>query len=419
MGTRKIGLSLGADICWPGSYEELIQRLDLAIDWQGETVRFTTDRVTIEPYDLRYKPSYDLVIDRLTHWFGISREWIKKIAIMDGVYVLNNPWAIQAMEKHTTYCAMMRLGYPIPETWMIPAKEYDLKVNDMATTIRRYNKLFDLSKVGDAVGYPAFFKPYDGGGWVGVQQVKNADDLRKAYDGSGQRVNHLQAGVKDWDLFVRGIGVGPDVNVVHYDPSAPLHARYVVDFNFIDGPGWVRAQKLTRVINAFFHWDFNSCEMLRSQGVLHPIDFANACPDSQITSLHFHFPWLVKNLLKWSIFCATTRRKPRLGHDWQPYFDIADQDISFDEKLDQYDALARAHFDTDRYHEFCERHLSHLDEVAHEFFGTPRFKELVREKVAALFPNHEVDQFTDHYFGLVQFWRKTDAERRGVAHAAT
>jgi len=308
----------------------------------------------------------------------------------------------------------MRLGFPIPKTWMIPAKEYDLKVNDMATTIRKYNKLFDLGKVGEAVGYPAFFKPYDGGGWVGVTQVKNEAELRAAYDASGMRVNHLQAAVKDWDLFVRGIGIGPEVNVIHYDPSAPLHARYVADFNFIDGPGWVRAQKLTRVINAFFRWDYNSCEMLRADGVLHPIDFANACPDSQVTSLHFHFPWMVKNLLKWSIFCATVGRKPSLSMDWQPYLDIADMDLSFDDKLDRYDELAKAHFDADRYQEFCARHLSHLDEVAWEFFGTPRFKELVREKVAALFPAHEIEQFTEHYFGLVQFWRRTDAERRGV-----
>ena len=150
---RRIGLSLGADLCWPQAYEDLLDRLDLAIPVGGDTVRFTVDRVTVEPFDLQYTPSYDLVIDRLTHWFATSREWIKKIALMDGVYVLNNPWAIQSMEKHTSYAAMMRLGMPIPKTVMIPPKDYE-DAGDTKVTVRRYNRLFDLGRVGGCSGEP-------------------------------------------------------------------------------------------------------------------------------------------------------------------------------------------------------------------------------------------------------------------------
>ena len=74
--TRRIGLSLGADICWPLCYEELVQKLDLSIPWKGDTLRFDVERVTIEPYDLRQPCKYDLVIDRLTHGYHTSRAWI-------------------------------------------------------------------------------------------------------------------------------------------------------------------------------------------------------------------------------------------------------------------------------------------------------------------------------------------------------
>jgi len=410
--TRKIGLSLGADLCWPAAFEELLERLDLDIELDGQRLRVEAERVMIEPFDLRYTPSYDVVLDRLTHWFNTSREWIKKITLMDGVYALNNPWSIQSMEKHTSYCAMMKLGMKVPETWMLPPKEYGDE-GDMKVTVARYNKLFKLEDVAERVGYPAFMKPYDGGGWVGVKRVTDADSLHAAYDASGRRVNHLQAAVKDWDIFVRALGVGPQVNIIRYDPDAPLHARYVVDFHFLGGEEWQRATRICRTINAFFGWDFNSCEMLRSGGILHPIDFANACPDSQITSLHYHFPWLVKALLKWSIFCAVTKRPMRLTLDWDRFFGAHDPDATFEENLARYDAIAREHFDTDRFEAFCEEHLAHLDEIALEFFSTARFREIVRDKVASLYPPHEIEQFTAHFFGLVQFWCKTEADRLG------
>src|SRR4051812_22329373 len=86
---RRIGLSLGADLCWPICYEEVMRRLDLALDIDGDTVHFDVDRVTIEPFDLRQPSHYDLVVDRLTHWYTTSREWIKKAVLMDDLYVFN------------------------------------------------------------------------------------------------------------------------------------------------------------------------------------------------------------------------------------------------------------------------------------------------------------------------------------------
>lgn len=408
---RVIGLSLGADICWPICYEELVRRLDLKLPIDGNTVEFEVERVSIEPFDLQQPCRYDMVIDRLTHWYHTSREWIKKAIILDDLYVLNNPWTLQSMEKQTTYCAMMKLGLPVPRTWMIPPKSYEGH-DDLEPTLNRYAKLFDISKVGEDLGYPFFMKPYDGGAWVGVNKIDDAEALRAAYEESGTRVMHLQEAVKDYDLFVRCVGIGPQINVIRYDPTAPLHDRYKVDFHFVDEKESETLRNMTLTINAFFGWDFNSCEALRQGGVFYPIDFANACPDSQVTSLHFHFPWLIKSHAKWSIFCTATDRAMRQNVDWEPFYAIArEEGMSFDERLAAYAAIAKERLEADRFEEFCAEYLGHLDEVALEFFASETAKSAVRAKVEALFPKHEHEKFTEHFWGLIQFWRKTEEDR--------
>lgn len=406
--TRHIGLSLGADICWPICFEEILKRLQLAIPWQGDTVGFEVSRVTIEPFDLRQPVRYDLVIDRLTHWYHTSREWIKKAVVLDDLYVFNNPWSIQANEKHTTYCAMMRLGMPIPTTWMVPPKSY-AKTADLAPTLERYARLFDLGEIGQKVGYPLFMKPYDGGGWKGVVKVDDEAALKRSYDGSGTDVMHLQAGIVPYDRFVRCVGLGPQTRVVNYDPAAPLHDRYTMQRDFLPPDEQRMLEDITLTINSFFGWDFNSCEALLRNHEWYPIDFANACPDSQVTSLHYHFPWLVKANLRWAIFCATTQRRVRHNLDWQAFFDVAASGRSYREKLAEYARIARTRFDSDRFEEFCAQHLPHLDEVAHEFFGSAVARDAVQRKVQALFPKHEWDSFTDLFFGRIQQWRRESA----------
>ena len=403
--TRRIGLSLGADICWPLCYEELMRRLDLRIRLDGDTLRFEVERVSIEPYDLRQPTRYDLVIDRLTHWYKTSREWIKKVVILDDVYVFNNPWSLQAMEKHTGYCAMMRLKLPIPDTWLVPPKEYD-ELPDLRPTLERYARLFDLGEVGRKLGYPMFMKPYDGGGWTGVSRIDNEEALRAAYERSAKQVMHLQRAVEPYDLFVRCIGLGPQLRLVRYDPAAPLHDRYMLERGFVAAEDAATLFNTTLTINSFFNWDFNSCEALRKDGVWHPIDFANACPDSQVTSLHYHFPWLIKANIRWSVFCAATRRPVRPSLDWRPYFAIAGRDdLSPNERLEAYAAIAHERFDTARFEEFCAKQLPQLDELAWEFFATDFAKDAVRQKVEALYPRHEIDQFTELFWSRIQRWR--------------
>ena len=405
--TANIGLSLGADICWPICYESLLDRLDLAIPHDGNTVRVACERVTIEPFELSQPVRYDVVVDRLTHWYSTSREWIKKAILLNDLYVYNNPWSLQSNEKHTSYAAMTRLGLPVPETWMLPPKGYDVS-DDLEATLLKYAKLFSLEDIGQRLGYPCFMKPYHGGGWKGVSRIDGPEDLKRAYDGSGTEVMNLQAAILPHEHFVRSVGLGPQLRHVDYDPGAPLHDRYRMTTGFLSEADLSTLADQTLTINAFFGWDFNSCEALKRDGTWHPIDFANACPDSQVTSLHYHFPWLIKANLRWSIFCAVTDRSMRKNMDWQPFLDVAGRDLDPRERLAEYARIAHERFDTERFRDFCRTHLGHLDGLAHEFFGSDTMRGAIRQKVESLFPVHEVDEFTELFWQRVQRWREAE-----------
>ncbi|WP_436519757.1 ATP-grasp domain-containing protein [Actinoplanes sp. HUAS TT8] len=399
-----IGLLLGTEDDWPRAFESLLRRLGTVTGPDGRSHRTRSVRVTIEPFNLRYQPQHDLVIDRLAYWYYHPREWLKKIALMDGVYLLNSPFTFQSMEKHAAYCAMMRLGLKVPETVLVPFKN-PLDNSRWAYTAARYNRPFDLEATAASVGYPLYMKPYDGGAWVGVSKIRNPEELHAAYDASGERLMHLQASVEGYDVFARSLTIGPETMVMRFRPDQPMHARYEVDHNFLSDPAGDEVVTISRLVNAFFRWEFNSCESLVRGDDVFPIDYANACPDVALTSLHYYFPWAMSALLRWTVFCVVTGRQMRLDTDMGDYFLVADDpDRSYREKLSGYREIADQYFDIDRYREFCDKHLSNVDEVVYDWVTSEEFRSLMRETVRAMYPVHEHEKFLAHFGGLIDAW---------------
>lgn len=399
--TRHIGLSLGADICWPLAFEQILADAKLELKVGKDVVRFACERVTLEPFALQQGCKYDLVVDRLTHWFALQREWIKKSILMDGLYVYNNPWSVQGYEKHSTYCAMLALGMPIPPTMMVPQKNYEPK-NDLEFTLKAYARLFDLGAIGQQVGYPLFMKPYDGGGWQGVTKIDDEAALRAGYENSEKWLMHVQKAVDGFDLFVRAVGIGPQVRVIKYDAGQPLHGRYTTARDFCSKEDRELMVDTCLTINSFFGWDFNSVEALRRDGVFHPIDFANPCPDNQVNSIHYHWPWYVTSNLKWALFCAATKRPMRKTLDFEPYYAIAKEDLPYREKLRGYAKIARERLQADEFADFAHKHLRPIDEAARAWFRSERCKDAVTKKVANMYPAHEVADFSARFFELVK-----------------
>jgi len=396
-----IGLLLGTEEDWPSAFEALVRRLDPSVATGGETHQFSTVRVTNEPFDLRYEPRHSLVIDRLAHWYSLPREWLKKVALMDDVYLLNNPFTFQTMTKHSAYCAMMRLGLKVPETWMIPNKVPPENAR-FPYTSKKYNRSFVLDEVAEQVGYPLFMKPFDGGAWVGVTRIKDPEELHACYDDSGERLMHLQSSVENFDVFARSLSIGAETVVMQFEPDRPMHDRYQVAHGFLAPKTGHEVVAIGKLINAFFRWEFNSCETLVKGEEVYPIDYANAAPDVALTSLHYYFPWAIKTLVKWSIFCCATGRQMRVDQNMSTYNEIGDDpNLSYEEKIDRYLALANDYFEADRYEEFCAENLAEIDEVTVEFVESPEMDKILVGAVETQFPQHEHEHFIAHYRGLL------------------
>ena len=410
MAVKTIGLLLGDETDWPTALEALLRRFQAQVPSDSDIGRVALERVRLGPFALHHPVPYDVVVDRLSHWHFQPREWLKKAALVDGAYLLNNPFTFQCFEKHAAYAAMHRLGLPVPQTWLLPVAE-GVNTYKYRLTTSRYQDAFDVGGIGAQIGYPLYLKPYDGAGGRAVNRVNDAQGLSQAYATSGQTLMLAQAGIEPHDRFTRTLGIGPHALTIRYDMQQPMHARYRADRK--PGVGEAReAGRIMKVINAFFLWDFNTCEIMGQGGKGWLIDFANACPDLALTSLHYFFPAVLKSLLAWLLYCAVTDRPMRVMPDPAPYFAIADSNLAYEAKLDAYERLADTHFTTQAYEDFCATHLQGLNACTRAFALSEEFDAILMQKVRSTFPPHEHEEYLFYYRCLLQAWGEDEAAQR-------
>ena len=166
--THLIGLLLGTEEDWPRRFEALVSRLP-EVATPARRTRFRTERIMNEPFDLRAKPRYALVIDRLGWWYDLAREWMKKVGA-DGrrlpaeqpVHVPGDGEALRLLRDDPPRAeGPGDLDGPAQGADdRAAARVHGAKFEHMAS---RYNLPFDLDEVAEQVGYPLYMKPFDGG----------------------------------------------------------------------------------------------------------------------------------------------------------------------------------------------------------------------------------------------------------------
>ncbi|HMG37163.1 MAG TPA: hypothetical protein VKM94_24880 [Blastocatellia bacterium] len=255
--------------------------------------------------------AYDVIIDRISHEVPFYRSFLKT-AVLSGAKVINNPFWWTADDKFFNYSLATYLGIKIPRTVLLPQKEYkDGVVNE---SLRNLEYPLDWDAIIEYVGFPAFIKPYDGGGWRGVSRVNNFGELMHKYDVSGTDCMVLQEYIP-FDHYVRSYCIGKkDVCPMPYDP---IFQRYLVVDDYLSPEMDERVKRETILINEALGYDINTVEFAIVGDIPYAIDYMNPAPDADWWSVgSVYFKWMVEKVADLAIETALHGEPTLNRHRW-------------------------------------------------------------------------------------------------------
>ena len=299
---KKIGLIVGREWSFPPAFLEEVNRRDAGV--VAEYVKLGGTRMN-EPCD------YAVLVDRISHEIPYYRTYLKN-AVLQGAYVVNNPFWWSADDKFFEASLATRLGVASPKTLALPMKSYPEGV--ISESLRNLSYPLDWDAVVGYVGLPAILKDAWGGGWKHVYKVNTVDELIQAFDLTGQLCMVLQEFI-EWDQYVRCLCIGQEnIMPIKYDPG---ERRYLVEHGHLSPELGERIVADARTLNRALGYDMNSVEFAVRDGVPYAIDFMNPAPDMDVNSITPHyFEWAVKSMADLCIGLAHNPRPQQQELRW-------------------------------------------------------------------------------------------------------
>lgn len=251
---------------------------------------------------------YAVIVDRISHDIPFYRGWLKTAAL-GGTVIINNPFWWSADDKFFNYALANALGVAVPRTILLPHKEHPPGTTDRS--MRNLNYPLDWDMVFGYVGFPAFLKPFDGGGWRDVYKVDSPEELFRAYDQTRNLCMVLQRAV-DFDEYFRCYVVGQEhVHIMPYDPRLPFHERYLRNPPVYDAALLTRVESDSQTLCRALGYDLNTVEFAVEDGVPYAIDFMNPAPDADLHSVGAeNFEWIVSHMAEVAVRRATDAERP-------------------------------------------------------------------------------------------------------------
>ena len=281
---KKIGILFGKEDTFPYAFIERVnaKRVDGVV----------AEPVHIEKLIQGEPSGYAVIIDRISQDVPFYRAYLKNAAL-GGTAVINNPFWWSADEKFFNNGLATRIGVAVPKTVLLPSKDHPPDTGPQS--FRNLAYPLDWEAIFGYIGFPAFFKPFAGGGWKSVYRVADPDEFFRAYHDTGQLVMMLQEEIVFKEYFRCYAIDCRDVRIMQYDPKQPFHQRYVRNGPPVDPALLQRVHDDVLTLNRWLGYDFNTVEMAVRDGVPYAIDFCNPAPDADVHSIgEDNFAWIVE-----------------------------------------------------------------------------------------------------------------------------
>jgi glutathione synthase/RimK-type ligase-like ATP-grasp enzyme len=306
---KKIGIIFGMENTFPGAVVAKIN------DMKVKDV--TAEFIKIGGVKMADPSGYRVIIDRISHDIPFYRAYVKN-AVLNGTIVINNPFWWGTDDKFFNYSLATKLGVAIPPTVVLPHKNYPPGTTEMSMR----NLLYPLNweEIFGYVGFPAFLKPYSGGGWKHVYKVHSPEEFFYYYDQTGDLCMTLQRGVNFREYF-RCYVVGQDnVRVMQYDPREPFENRYVKNPKAVDAKLHDRIVRDSQTLCRALGYDLNTVEFACENGIPYAIDFMNPAPDADYYSVGpENFEWIVNAVAEFAVKKALSSEQAVKEYRWSTF----------------------------------------------------------------------------------------------------
>lgn len=305
---KKIGILHGRERSFPDAFVERINSKNIP--------GIVAEPVRIEKVMQGVASDYAVIIDRISQDVPFYRAFLKNAALC-GTAVINNPFWWSADEKFFNNCLATKINVPVPKTVILPSRDHPDDTTDQSFANLSYP--LDWEGIFSYVGFPAYMKPFAGGGWKNVYKLESMDDFFEKHAETGQLVMLLQEEIIFEEYYRCYCIGGKHVRIMSYEPRNPHHLRYVADFK----PSKKRLEEMEEIvlrINQYLGYDFNTVELAVRDGVPYAIDFCNPAPDADKNSVgEENFAWVVETAANFAIEKAKAHTPNADNLTWGEY----------------------------------------------------------------------------------------------------